>query len=129
VQTSYAVSKHEVLAFSECLYLEMQQKNLPIQVSVIMPGPVSTRIFDDPHGCRDAQSAHHRDKMLTMLTEAGLAPIEAAERIFSQLMAGEFWVSTHPALTQEMAGLRADHLRELRRPAMPQESSALFIKR
>lgn len=126
VQTSYAVSKHAVLAFTECLYLEVQQQQLPIQVSVVMPGPVSSGIFDDPLGASDAESLHHRDRMREMLTEAGLVPLEAARRIFTQLTTGAFWVSTHPELTQDMARRRADHLRDLRRPAMPVESSALF---
>jgi NAD(P)-dependent dehydrogenase (short-subunit alcohol dehydrogenase family) len=126
VQTSYAVSKHAVLAFTECLSLEVQQKKLPIQVSVVMPGPVSSAIFEDPLGSSDAQSIHHRDKMRSMLTEAGLTPLEAARRIFAQITAGGFWVSTHPELTQDMARRRADHLRDLRNPAMPDESSSLF---
>lgn len=126
IQTSYIVSKHAVLAFSECLYLEMQLKKAPIQVSAVLPGPVATRIFADSDGADDELSTHHRAMMKTMLEQAGITPLEAAQRIFTQLAAGEFWVSTHPEITQHMAGRRAQHLSGLQRPLMAEEASALL---
>lgn len=96
VQTSYIMSKHAVLAFSECLRLEMQVKKAPIQVSVIMPGAVRTRIFTDSKGAMDPVTRHHRKLMEQWLEANGISAREAAERILPQIAAGEFWVSTHP---------------------------------
>ena len=42
----YAVTKHAVVALSECLYLELEQRNARIKVSVLCPGNVKTNIND-----------------------------------------------------------------------------------
>jgi NAD(P)-dependent dehydrogenase (short-subunit alcohol dehydrogenase family) len=121
VQTSYILSKHAVLAFSECLYMEMKLKQLPIHVSAIMPGPVATRIFTDSAGTKDATSNFHQKVMEDMLAANGMTGMEAARIILPQIAAGEFWVSTHPDMTKEYAANRARHLTELSLPALPPE--------
>ena len=121
VQTSYIVSKHALLAFSECLQLEMQVKKLPIKVSVILPGPVATRIFADSKGADDPVSTYHRKLMADMLEADGISGLEAGRRIIPQIAAGEFWVSTHPEITREFARNRASHLAELTPPTLPAE--------
>ncbi len=119
VQTSYILSKHAVLAFSECLYLEMQVKRLPIHVSAVLPGPVATRIFTDSSGTEDPVSSFHRKVMEDMLAANGMTGLEAARVILPQIAAGEFWVSTHPDLTRAYAANRAAHLTALSTPALP----------
>jgi short-subunit dehydrogenase len=124
VQTSYILSKHAILAFSECLYLEMQLKKLPIHVSAILPGPVSTRIFTDSAGTKDATSTFHQKVMEDMLAANGISGAEAAKIILPQIAAGEFWVSTHPDMTKEYARNRAKHLTDLSIPSLPPEVMA-----
>lgn len=130
LQTSYVLSKHALISFSECLHLEMQLKKAPIQVSAILPGPVTTRIFTDSQTGEDPVSASHRQAMMTMLKTQGMAASEAAERILAQLVAGQFWVSTHPEVTAQFAQQRAAHLSALATPSLPAETlSALGIGR
>lgn len=126
VQTSYIMSKHAMIAFSECLAMEMQVKQAPIQVSAILPGPVATRIFEESTGNEDQISAYHREAMKAMLKEQGMTGYEAAQQILPQIAAGEFWVSTHPEVTQGFATNRADHLANLRKPMLAPELSALL---
>lgn len=121
IQTSYVLSKHAILSFSECLYLEMQVKKAPIQVSAILPGPVATRIFEDSKTGEDPVNAHHREIMRNMLKADGISGYEAAERILPQLAAGKFWVSTHPEITAEFAANRARHLSSQSDPMLPPE--------
>ena len=121
IQTSYVLSKHAILSFSECLYLEMQVKEAPIHVSAILPGPVATRIFEDSKTGEDPVNAKHREIMRTMLKSDGISGYEAAERILPQIAEGRFWVSTHPETTQEFASNRARHLSGLDDPALPAE--------
>ncbi len=121
VQTSYVLSKHAILSFSECLYLEMQVKKAPIHVSAILPGPVATRIFEDSSTGEDPVNVRHRDIMRQMLKSDGMSGYEAAERILPQIAEGRFWVSTHPETTREFANNRARHLAELSDPALPPE--------
>lgn len=121
IQTSYILSKHAIISFSECLYLEMQLKQAPIHVAAILPGPVATRIFADGGTSADAGSEQHRAMMHSMLEADGISSVEAAQRILPQLAAKEFWVSTHPEITREFAGNRARHLAGLAKPALPAE--------
>ena len=121
VQTPYIMSKHAVLAFSECLRLEMEVKSAPIKVSVILPGPVRTRIFEDAQSATDPVSAYHREVMEGMLEANGISSEEAAERILPQIAAGDFWVSTDPEMTRGYAAARAQILTELAPPALSPE--------
>lgn len=125
VQTPYIMSKHAVLAFSECLAMEMEVKSAPIKVSVILPGPVRTRIFEDSQGGTDAISAYHRQVMESMLAANGMSSDEAAERILPQIAAGDFWVSTDPQMTRDYAAGRAHTLTELAYPSLSPELQAL----
>ena len=126
VQTAYIVSKHAVLAYSECLRLEMQVKALPISVSAILPGPIATPIFRDAAGAGDPVSEAHRDMMRAMIEGGGMSPEEAAGIILPQIAAGEFWVSTHPEMTREYAAARAQHLADLATPTVSEELLALL---
>jgi NAD(P)-dependent dehydrogenase (short-subunit alcohol dehydrogenase family) len=126
VQTSYIMSKHAVLAFSECLRLEMEVKKLPIAVSAILPGPVITRIFTDSEGGADPVSRHHRGVMEAMLAANGITAQEAARRILPQIASGQFWVSTHPEITSEYAGNRAKTLLALADPQLSPDLLAML---
>jgi NAD(P)-dependent dehydrogenase (short-subunit alcohol dehydrogenase family) len=122
VQTPYILSKHAILSFSECLYLEMQLQARPVSVSVVLPGPVATRIFEDANGADDAGLiSGHREVMRDMLASHGMTPLDAGRVILDGIAAREFWVSTHPDLTAGMAQARAHHLAGLTVPAMNEQ--------
>jgi NAD(P)-dependent dehydrogenase (short-subunit alcohol dehydrogenase family) len=127
VQTPYILSKHAVLSFTECLYLEMQLQDRPVNVSVVLPGPVATRIFDDANGA-DATGlvSGHREVMRGMLASQGITGLEAGRIILDGIAAKQFWVSTHPDITAGMAQARAQHLAELTVPAMNEEMRAIL---
>jgi NAD(P)-dependent dehydrogenase (short-subunit alcohol dehydrogenase family) len=91
----YTVSKHGVVALSECLAAEMKDAELPIKVSVVCPGPVSTNITQDlaandtPHSGR--LNAHLRD-----LIHQGMSADELAEKVLAGVEAGQLWIFPHP---------------------------------
>lgn len=127
VQTPYILSKHAVLSFSECLHLEMEQIGAPIHVSAVLPGAVSTRIFDDAPGGSNPKSVDgHRTAMKHVLSAHGMAPVDAARLILDQIAEGRFWVSPHPELMRESAERRAAHLAGLTTPALTAEGRALL---
>lgn len=127
VQTPYILSKHAILSFTECLYLEMQLQERPVSVSAVLPGPVATRIFEDANGA-DAEPmiAGHREIMRRMLADQGITPLEAGQIILDGIAARQFWVSTHPEVTARMAKARADHLAGLTIPAMNDEMRTIL---
>ena len=118
LQASYVMSKHAVLAFSECLQLEMAMKNARVQVSAVLPGPVKTGIFSALDKTEDPAVGQHLQDMIELIDQNGMSVGQAAETIFAQLLAGEFWVSTHPGMTRAMAAQRAEHLENLLPPGM-----------
>ena len=123
IQASYVMSKHAVLAFSECLHLEMAMKSVPIQVSAVLPGPVKTQIFNSIEQHPDPIVSNHRQEMIDLLEKNGMAPKDAAETIFEQLSSGQFWVSTHPEMTAMLAQQRAASLSMLMTPSIHVESA------
>lgn len=125
-QAPYMMSKHAVLSFTECLFLEMQLKKAPIRVSAVLPAQVQTRIFEDAPADRGSDFVERqREMMHAMITQIGLTPEQAGEVILDGIAAGDFWVSTHPATTAEMAKRRADHLAALAEPALAEQARAL----
>ena len=128
IQTPYILSKHAVLSFSECLRMEMDLVGAPISVSAVLPGPVSTRIFDEAATGRDrANIEGHRTMMNQMIRGAGsLTGKQAAEVILAGIAAREFFVSTHPEITAQMAKQRAEHLATLSTPTLNEEARALL---
>ena len=128
IQTPYILSKHAVLSFSECLRMEMELVGAPISVSAVLPGPVSTRIFDEAATGRDrANIEGHRTMMNQMIRGAGsLTGKQAAEVILAGIAAREFFVSTHPEITAQMAKQRAEHLATLSTPTLNEEARALL---
>jgi NAD(P)-dependent dehydrogenase (short-subunit alcohol dehydrogenase family) len=127
VQSAYILSKHAVLAFTECLSLEMQLLGKPIHVSAVMPGPVASRIFEDANG-QDGPAivVGHRKIMNEMLAEHGITPLEAGRIILDGIAAKQFFVSTHPEMTLRMARDRAHHLAELTAPELNDELRAIL---
>jgi NAD(P)-dependent dehydrogenase (short-subunit alcohol dehydrogenase family) len=127
VQTPYILSKHAVLAFTECLSLEMDVQKAPIKVSAVLPGPVATRIFQDaPGGANPKSVDYHRAVMDQMITQHGMTGVEAGKLILDQIAAGEFWVSPHPEMMRETAARRSAHLAALTRPALAPGAQALL---
>jgi NAD(P)-dependent dehydrogenase (short-subunit alcohol dehydrogenase family) len=127
VQTSYIASKHAVLSFSECLFLEMSRAAPMIRVSVACPGPVDTQIFQSaPVGSNRATVDHHRAIMEGALASTGMSPDAAGETILAQVVAGKFWVATHPEMLEEFAKRRGEHLATLSDPALAKEAEAIL---
>jgi NAD(P)-dependent dehydrogenase (short-subunit alcohol dehydrogenase family) len=126
-QAPYIASKHAVLSLTESLALELQLVAPHLRVSVVLPGPVMTRIFEDaPIGQDAASVAHHMRVMKDMLAQHGMPAKQAASIMLERIAAGDFWVSTHPAITEQMARARAEHLQQLARPTMTAEAVAIL---
>ena len=126
MQTAYIVSKHAMLAFSDCLYLEMQLKAPHISVSVVFPGPVATRIFTEANQPTDAGSEAHRRIMEGMLASQGMTGRQAGRIILDGIAARQYWVSTHPDMTDGMAKARADYLANRRVPVLTDDMRQLL---
>lgn len=121
-QGPYIASKHAVVALSECLFHDVAGVSAPLQVSVVLPTWVRTRIFagaqaDGPvHG---TAAAEHFEAMRRSNQEVGLDPPEAAARILEGLAAGEFWVFTDAERGHDLMRRRGEHLVARTLPVAP----------
>jgi NAD(P)-dependent dehydrogenase (short-subunit alcohol dehydrogenase family) len=104
----YAVTKHAVVALSECLYLELEQRKAAVKVSVLCPGNVKTNIGNAernrPSGLRDepvelSPEAQAFGDFMKAFIEAGMSPVQVADQVFDAIKEERFYILTHPEFT------------------------------
>jgi NAD(P)-dependent dehydrogenase (short-subunit alcohol dehydrogenase family) len=100
LQAPYIMSKHAVLALTECLHLEVQSAGHDhhIHVQAVLPGAVVSNIFESAGGVQsgDTSAAEaQRSAMLDIKAEA-MDALAAAEAVFEQAADGRFYLLTQP---------------------------------
>lgn len=125
----YRVTKHGVVALSETLYHELRLARSKINVSVLCPGFVDTRIGDAarnrPAALRNnSVGEEHRDNadepeaLLLKTVEELTPPAEVARRVFDAIVNEKFYIITHPELKHRVRTRMEDILLE-RNPTNP----------
>lgn len=129
LQAPYIVSKHAVLALTECLYLEVESTGhgRHIHVQAVLPGPVSSNIFEsaggiDADGSGDVAAAEAQRSAMLDVKAAAMDPREAAAALFRQAADGRFYLHTHPDAVGAAMAERADALAAQRAPTLRTES-------
>lgn len=123
----YAVTKHAVVALSECLYLSLQQRNSRVKASVLCPGTVRTNIFDvernrptelrnEPVPLSPEMQAGRAAFQAVM--EAAMPPAPVADAVFDAIQNERFYILTHPEWL-DVVRLRTDTLVRLENPQNP----------
>ncbi len=106
---SYVISKHSIMALSECLYHDLQAIDANIQVAVVCPGGVRTSILDE-----NLQSAGQYETVLKNLNDnsrnfvikfaklikKGMSADTVAEIIFAGIDQKQFYIFTHPDMIE-----------------------------
>lgn len=127
-QTAYTVTKHAVQAFSECLYLEMELKGLPIHVSSIVPGMIRTNIFNAENNAGEpGQSQGHRQAMAAMMRDHGMDLDEGCRRFLEQMADNRFWVHSQPEMSAQIIAGRVGFLTNQTPPVMPDLARAIAV--
>jgi NAD(P)-dependent dehydrogenase (short-subunit alcohol dehydrogenase family) len=94
----YFVSKHAVRTFAQCLAADVHQAGADIGVSILLPGAVQTRIFEDATSSPGAADADaYRAEMTRLLATTGISPDEVAGIAFDAILRDELWVYPHEA--------------------------------
>ncbi len=125
LQGPYIVSKHAVLALTECLYLDVRSAGHAdhIHVQAVLPGAVVSNIFEsaggvDPdEGCDAAAAEAQRAAMLDVKAGA-MDPRAAAAAIFAQAAEGRFYLLTDPESVGAAMLRRANALAAQRAPSL-----------
>jgi NAD(P)-dependent dehydrogenase (short-subunit alcohol dehydrogenase family) len=123
----YVCAKSAVLALSECLDSELRAAGERVGVSVVLPGPVLTRMLDAERnrpedvpaaGMLPARIAW-RDGMSQAMRDRGLRPEAVAGQVLDAVRAGRFFVLPHPAAALAAADRRLRRMTD----AQPAESA------
>jgi len=114
LQAPYIMSKHAVLALTECLQLEVQLAGHDhhIHVQAVLPGAVVSGIFEAAGGVSEgdvAAAESQRAAMLDIKADA-MDPLAAAEVIFDQAAEGRFYLLTQPDYVGAAMAERAEVL-------------------
>jgi NADP-dependent 3-hydroxy acid dehydrogenase YdfG len=122
LQAPYIMSKHAVLALTECLRLEVQLvgHDHHIHVQAVLPGAVASNIFESAGGVDDGDvtaAEAQRSAMLDVKADA-MDPLAAAEAVFDQAAEGGFYLLTQPDYVGSAMAERAEVLVSQRPPAL-----------
>ena len=133
----YAVTKHAVVALSECLYLSLQQRNSMVKVSVLCPGLVHTNI-DSGERNRPAELRNEPVEITPQMQaglaafkaalEASMSPLQVADVVFAAIRNEQFYVLPHPEW-MEAVQLRTDNLLRMENPQNPMATILKLISR
>ena len=122
LQTPYIMSKHAVLALTECLRLEVDLAGHGdrLHIQAVLPGAVKSNIFEAAGGVDDgdvAAAEAQRSAMLDIKAQA-MDPLAAAAVVFDRAAAGDFYLLTQPDYVGNAMNERADVLRDRRAPQL-----------
>jgi NAD(P)-dependent dehydrogenase (short-subunit alcohol dehydrogenase family) len=125
LQGPYIMSKHAVLALTECLHHDVRSAGHDhhIHVQAVLPGAVVSNIFEsaggvDPSQATDTAAAEQQRSAMLDIKAAAMDPLAAAETVFEQAAEGRFYLLTQQSVGEAMAE-RANVLAAQRPPALP----------
>lgn len=122
LQAPYIMSKHAVLALTECLRLDVQTAGHDhhIHVQAVLPGAVVSNIFESAGGAEaggDAGTAEAQRAAMLNVKARAMDPLAAAETLFEQATAGGFYLVTQESVVTAMQK-RAETLATQRPPSL-----------
>lgn len=87
----YTVSKHGVIALSECLAAEMAATEHPVTISVVCPAAISTGIARNLNDNGSVHSGELNAHLRDLITHA-MSPEVLAEKVLAGIEAQQFWI-------------------------------------
>jgi NAD(P)-dependent dehydrogenase (short-subunit alcohol dehydrogenase family) len=119
----YIVSKHAVVALSECLYNDLSRRGAALGVSVLCPGWVRTAIVDSDRNRENppdlsAKVRRSRDRFRTGI-DGGIDPDTVGTIVLDHIKDDRFYILTHPHWKDIVAD-RFDAIMDGKQPASTQ---------
>ena len=102
---AYGVTKHAVVALSESMYFELEQKGSKLHVSVLCPGFVQTNITDSGRNRQErygqaappepTEEQQARFQFVSEMVKQGMPPAELADIVFDHIRREQLYILTH----------------------------------
>ncbi len=119
----YQVTKHAVVALTENLYYSLAERHAKVNVSVLCPGWVNTRIMDsDRNRPPELQNepinettSPERDAIMQEMrhaAQAGMSPQQVSDCVFKAVQAEQFYILTHSEFNPEIQKRMEDILHQ-----------------
>jgi NAD(P)-dependent dehydrogenase (short-subunit alcohol dehydrogenase family) len=108
LQAPYIMSKHAVLALTECLHLDVLSAGHGhhIHIQAVLPGAVVSNIFEAAGGvdpsASDVAAADEQRAAMLRIKAAAMDPLAAAETVFEQAAEGRFYLLTEQSVAEAM---------------------------
>ncbi|KAA0114648.1 SDR family oxidoreductase [Mycolicibacterium sp. P9-22] len=121
LQTPYIMSKHAVLALTECLRLEVDLAgHRHIHVQAVLPGAVVSNIFNTAGGVADGdvEAAESQREAMLDIKAGAMDAVTAAEVVFQQSVDDRFYLLTQPEYVSSAMNERAEILSTQRAPRL-----------
>lgn len=97
----YNATKHAVVAISEGLYLELKALGSPVEVSVLCPSWVKTRLMvHEPTELDNPMARLMNQIVRDSLDREGMPPAEVAAQVVAAVRSKQFWILTHEDVRQ-----------------------------
>jgi len=90
----YTAAKAGVIGLSESLHHDLREQGVPIDVSVLCPGPVMSNLREHSRDLRPSAPERGEISLVTDLERTPAADV--AELVVAAVRAGRFWILTHP---------------------------------
>ena len=101
----YNVTKHGIVSLSETLHHELRLKGAKINVSVLCPSWINTKIMDaERNRPAELQNAPAKVRVSALeqdvrkLVQEGMSPKDATDCVFNAIIEEKFYILTHPDL-------------------------------
>jgi NAD(P)-dependent dehydrogenase (short-subunit alcohol dehydrogenase family) len=125
---TYRVTKHGIVGLSETLYLELQQRNAPIGVSVLCPSFVHSQLneagrnrpaelWNPPGENPPTPEVQALERMFQEMNQRGMPPEQCAEIVFKAIQNNTFYILTHPEYNGSIQQ-RMENILQGRNPAL-----------
>ena len=120
----YNASKHAVVALSECLHHELRAVGAKVQVGVLCPGWVNTRLANTEEKLpaelasvnaaqKQAELVAEREKSVRQMVANSISPAEIAEIAVQAVKAGQFYIFPHPERKADVEARTSEILAEV----------------
>jgi NAD(P)-dependent dehydrogenase (short-subunit alcohol dehydrogenase family) len=95
----YNATKHAVVGLSEGLYLELKMLESPVEVSVLCPGWVKTRLMEHEEAVATSPIAKMMsDFARSSIENDSMTTAEVAQQVLGAIVNHQFWIVTHDSM-------------------------------
>lgn len=118
--SSYSSNKHAVVALSESLFFDLQERNANITIAVLCPGLVATNFVDNlvAENQTSKQAKGLIEFLKSSMKKRGKSPADIANEVFRALQQNKFYILSHFAEHKNLIQNRLENILQRENPSI-----------